>query len=1167
MASTEIKGSYTATGEVNFETTLTATTLIQLAVTAGVLLIFSLFKYLLPMVFCPFYMRRQRKFSIWFLDVFCQPISQYARCGNVAAIFVLYQTMVISLFGIMSLFGLTILIPVYVVGVDQDFNTDYRTGWSKMSLTHVEAGSYAVLVPTVVATIYTFIMMEFYDQFHIVYIYFRQRALRRSAPQNFVVMLDQLPSDIRTYGDLAKSLEGVFQQGVIRYIIPVPEHSLSLTFKYKKLLKLILNQHKADRLVNYYATELEAYMNKVGLHGLTLAEIDDPTIKQRVQKMQNKISKSQMALIPFKTKSRQLKLEILAYAHEMNIDLSHLIGIKHLPPPMPANVTSFNKLTTCTRMTAEDVIAERDNFDLELNLPNVQTMSRVSSSLAAFQGLNKAILTKDEESQDKSIPESSDRSVSQSNNIHTSVPISTMHISNPSSTLISPKVSHDLRVNNFIGPLIGMGSFDGIPSAPRLVSASRQATGPFHLSTAYSAQERSFREVESASVGTTMRPGSSSGRTDYALSTQRPISAEERYQEQQATLGEVSTRSLRPVLTKYLLGIPKSVAEVIRTTFPDHGLGKIDAATIRSKTRQQQRAHIDTPIGRTAFVVFNSQIEATLCSNSLLYMNATEPKVGSAPEYNQIIWGNTAYSKRFRLVMRSIFLVLLLSLFIGYFVPQTYILNLVANNSEQWFNSFYIRMCKPGKGRYKCAQTVSLTKGTVSDVGGVVCYICYKTASMSITLLPVIVQVIFMALLPLVIKYLSMLAFCTSNTEKANLEYRINFLFLIFIVGIIQIMLTSTFNEYGTIDFEQLTGLTLNGLVANIGRNFPAQIFTFINYLITKYFLFSVLTLLRIPDLLLGLLKLMITKDPIAKRRIAYYTGFPYLKQLAYGSHMTVIGFMYSIVAPISTVFVFIIYTVFSIVNRFNILYVYRPLSDSEMSAATDIIKYVSGDTYLGFLLMMIATIAFLIVLNETITLVCAYFLAAIMIIAIIRKVYVDSKFKRAMMSMHLSDWGAKTMCKINPYREKCKPIEADDGIVTYGEEKHLNDLLGANVAGQWDGYKADITNMEVVDQTRQKLSKIFTERMRIKPNINMNHLQKNELTTAPLNLAEPPVSYMRRTSIIFEDFQCEIANELSIKNHELTDDEVRAIAAMYTHPAFALSYIYGPNRPDEDIR
>lgn len=68
-------------------------------------------------------------------------------------------------------------------------------------------------------------------------------------------------------------------------------------------------------------------------------------------------------------------------------------------------------------------------------------------------------------------------------------------------------------------------------------------------------------------------------------------------------------------------------------------------------------------------------------------------------------------------MMRSIFLVLLLSLFIGYFVPQTYILNLVANNSEQWFNSFYIRMCKPGQGRYKCAQTVSLTKGTVSDVG------------------------------------------------------------------------------------------------------------------------------------------------------------------------------------------------------------------------------------------------------------------------------------------------------------------------------------------------------------------------------------------------------------------------------------------------------------------
>lgn len=1167
MASTDIKGSYTATGEVNFETTLTATTLIQLAVTAGVLLIFSLLKYLLPMVFCPFYMRRQRKFTIWFLDVFFQPISRYAKCGNVAAIFVLYQTMVISLFGIMSLFGLTVLIPVYLVGVDQDFNTDYRTGWSKMSLTHIEAGSYAILVPTAVATIYTFIMMEFYDQFHVVYIYFRQRALRRSAPQNFVVMLDQLPLDIRTYGDLAKSLEGVFQQGVIRYIIPVPEHSLSLTFKYNKLVKLIRNQHKADRLVNYYVTELEAYMNKVGLHGATLAEITDPVVKRCVQKMQNKISKSQMALIPLRTKSRQLKLEILAYAHEMNIDLSHLIGIRHLPPPMPANVTSFNKLTTCTRMTAEDVIAEHDDFSIEMNLPNAQSISRVASNLTVSQASDKTSLARDDESQEKSLPEFSDRPLLQSNSASISAHPSTAQLSSHLNNLTSPKSFLDLRVNSLIGPLLGMGSFDSNQKPVKLPSANKQGRGPSYLSTVHGAQETSFRDSENASTGNTIRPGSSSGRTDYALSTQRPISAEERYQEQQATLGEVSTRSLRPVLTKYLFGIPKSVAEVIRTTFPDHGLGKIDAATIKSRTRQQQRAHIDTPIGRTAFVVFNSQIEATLCSNSLLYMNATEPKVGSAPEYNQIIWGNTAYSKKFKLVMRLIFLVLILSLFVGYFVPQTYILNLVANNSEQWFNSFYIRMCKPGQGRYKCAQTVSLTKGTVSDVGGVVCYICYKTASMSITLLPVIVQVIFMALLPLVIKYLSMLAFCTSNTEKANLEYRINFLFLIFIVGIIQIMLTSTFNEYGTIDFEQLTDLTLNGLVANIGRNFPAQIFTFLNYLITKYFLFSVLTLLRIPDLLLALAKLIIVKDPIAKRRIAYYTGFPYLKQLAYGSHMTVIGFMYSIVAPISTVFVFIIYTVFSIVNRFNILYVYKPLSDSEMSAATDIIKHVSGDTYLGFVLMMIATIAFFIVLNETVTLVCAYYLVTIMIIAIMRKVYVDSKFKRAMMSMHLSDWGAKNMCKINPYREKREPIEADDGIVTYGEEKHLDGLLSTNVANQWDSYKTDITNMEVVEQTQQKLSRIFTDRMRVKPNINMNHLQKNELTIAPLNLAEPPVSYMRRTSIIFEDFQCEIANELSIKNHELTDDEVRAIAAMYTHPAFALSYIYGPNRPDEDIR
>lgn len=88
-----------------------------------------------------------------------------------------------------------ILIPVYYYGGSQEVNP--KTFWSKIQITMVEDGSIFCLVPVLMCLMLSILLMKFYKEFQILYIYYKQLVARRAAPQNYTVLLDCIPKELQ----------------------------------------------------------------------------------------------------------------------------------------------------------------------------------------------------------------------------------------------------------------------------------------------------------------------------------------------------------------------------------------------------------------------------------------------------------------------------------------------------------------------------------------------------------------------------------------------------------------------------------------------------------------------------------------------------------------------------------------------------------------------------------------------------------------------------------------------------------------------------------------------------------------------------------------------------------------------------------------------------------
>lgn len=136
----------------------------------------------------------------------------------------------------------------------------------------------------------------------------------------------------------------------------------------------------------------------------------------------------------------------------------------------------------------------------------------------------------------------------------------------------------------------------------------------------------------------------------------------------------------------------------------------------------------------------------------------------------------------------------------------------------------------------------------------------------------------------------------------------------------------------------------------------------FLNYVITKYFMFSVFTILRIPDICSTIVFSIFRTDMLYKALTYKYKSFDFITSLCYITHMLVIGLMYSVVSPITMVIIFLALICLTFVTRYNILFVHQQYPICDLSNDQDLLITILNNIFFGIVLMITAVFSYVVV-------------------------------------------------------------------------------------------------------------------------------------------------------------------------------------------------------------
>lgn len=394
----------------------------------------------------------------------------------------------------------------------------------------------------------------------------------------------------------------------------------------------------------------------------------------------------------------------------------------------------------------------------------------------------------------------------------------------------------------------------------------------------------------------------------------------------------------------------------------------------------------------SAVLEFQDPAAAHKAAQMSFSSNAFKPRVlAVSPQH--VVWSNLQVPETLRAAFQVLYVLLVLIYLTIYFFPSTTLVNLVNKHSATWFQQIYGGMCSPQRNR--CKAQPSISGETRSSIGSTTCYACYKIASYMIVFLPTVITTSLNSLLPVVIGSLAQLCRPVFITSLRIVEYQTIFLFLIIIQGALQIVLPSLLSNAGVLDYSILLTYSLNQILSQIGRNMPNQVFSFLTYVCTKYFVFSILSLFRPVDILTTIFNKIVYQRsywPIRSYRAA--ARFNLAKLCAYSSHMLCIGFLFGIIAPISLPVVTMAYTLMAAVDRHNILYVHPVDDESWLSPAPNILFFLQNTIFVGFTFMLVATGAYYLLLTGWVRIVC--FSANVLFLAIsifVKKTH-DRKYK-----------------------------------------------------------------------------------------------------------------------------------------------------------------------------
>ncbi|CAL6046720.1 Transmembrane_domain-containing protein [Hexamita inflata] len=406
-------------------------------------------------------------------------------------------------------------------------------------------------------------------------------------------------------------------------------------------------------------------------------------------------------------------------------------------------------------------------------------------------------------------------------------------------------------------------------------------------------------------------------------------------------------------------------------------------------------------LGSSAFLFCDSQSLAAEKYTALISNNSKRPEVLLAPNPHEIIWKNIAISNGRKSYRKFWFVIYTIILFLAYIYGQAKIMGLIQTNEGTWNQDFFKSLC-PATCIY----------GT--DQGGI-CSLCGNFSSMLITMIPTMFTCIFMGFLPQFIKLLVKLLNYPSISHNVDRIYQILFVFLIIIMGILQVALPEMIDvKTGAFDISFLQNFNMNTLVDNLGKNVVNQQFTFINYIINQYFTFPVFGLLNI----YGMIMWVIAK--FQKNKLDYnitlrFLTFNFAKQLAYTSHMLVVGLIFAIVAPVTSVIVFITYTMMAVTDRYFILYVNVPTVTADLSAQSNMLVNVIGAIFVGLVFMLVSTACNFFIQEGAIYTFGLVVCIVCLVVSVVYKNVIDSQYKRSLSELARGDFQESDQIQINP--------------------------------------------------------------------------------------------------------------------------------------------------------
>lgn len=216
---------------------------------------------------------------------------------------------------------------------------------------------------------------------------------------------------------------------------------------------------------------------------------------------------------------------------------------------------------------------------------------------------------------------------------------------------------------------------------------------------------------------------------------------------------------------------------------------KAKEVTKRSSSTGQRNSNPDDveQMGTGAFLICESQYVAANKRATLLTNNSARPSSMMAPPIQEVNWKAVGLTKRSKILRYTGFAICYIILFLAYIFGYTYIMSFVYKiTADEVFEVLCGHTCvfddKDGPGACSFCQTVS---------------------KLVVTLIPTVLNVIINMLIPIFINAIVKFLNLSTLSAEQNVSYRLLFIFLLLIVGIVQIIFPTFINQItGNIDFS-----------------------------------------------------------------------------------------------------------------------------------------------------------------------------------------------------------------------------------------------------------------------------------------------------------------------------------------------------------------------------